>query len=91
MASSNEARVTHVKVSENRDFVDDYCGSSSLEDAGEGAKRRRTGYDGKNPSQQGCGTSVSTDPKHTAAIESKGINSFYTYLLILYTLLWGVQ
>lgn len=72
MASSNEARVTHVKVSENRDFVDDYCGSSSLEDAGEGAKRRRTVYDCKKLSQQGCGTSVSTDPKHTSALESKG-------------------
>lgn len=72
MASSNEARVTNVKVSENRDFVDDYCGSNSLEDAGEGAKRRRTAYDCKTVSQQGCGTSVSTDLKHTPSSESKG-------------------
>nr|XP_049705735.1 lysine-specific demethylase 9 [Helicoverpa armigera] len=72
MASSHEARVTHVKVSENRDFVDDYCDSSSLEDAGEGAKRRRTANDCKKLSQQGYGTSMSTDPKHTSSIESKG-------------------
>ncbi|KAJ8707489.1 hypothetical protein PYW08_010741 [Mythimna loreyi] len=72
MASSNEARVTHVKVSENRDFMDDYCGSTSLEDAGEGAKRRRTAYDCNKLTQQGCGTSVSTDPKHTPVSESKG-------------------
>ncbi|CAH0697610.1 unnamed protein product [Spodoptera exigua] len=72
MASSNEARVTNVKVSENRDFMDNYCGSKSLGDAGEGAKRRRTTYDCKNVSQQGCGTSVSTDLKHTPSTESKG-------------------
>lgn len=82
MASSNEARVTNVKVSENRDFVDDYCGSNSLEDAGEGAKRRRTAYDCKTVSQQGCVTSVSTDLKHTPSSESKGTISFYMYLLI---------
>lgn len=72
MASSNEARVTNVKVSENRDFMDDYCGSNSLGDAGEGAKRRRTAYDCKTVSQQGCGTSVSTDLKHTPSSETKG-------------------
>ncbi|CAH0599169.1 unnamed protein product [Chrysodeixis includens] len=72
MASSNEARVTHVKVSENRDRVDDYCGSSSLEDAGENAKRRRTAFDGNKQIQMGYGTSMSTDTKHTASSESKG-------------------
>lgn len=80
MASSNEARVTHVKVSENRDFADDYCGSKSLEDAGESAKRRRVVYDCKKQSQQGYGTSMSADPKHTPSIESKGnIRSICTY------------
>ncbi|XP_075986904.1 uncharacterized protein LOC142983776 [Anticarsia gemmatalis] len=72
MASSNEARVTHVKVSENRDFADDYCGSSSSEDAGESAKRRRVVHDCKKLSKQGHGTSMSTDPKHTPSLESKG-------------------
>ncbi|XP_026731059.1 uncharacterized protein LOC113496134 [Trichoplusia ni] len=72
MASSNEARVTHVKVSENRDRVDDYCGSNSLEDAGENTKRRRTAFDGNKQLQLGYGTSMSTDTKHTASSESKG-------------------
>lgn len=80
MASSNEARVTHVKVSENRDRVDDYCGSNSLEDAGENAKRRRTAFDGNKQLQLEYGTSMSSDTKHTASSESKGINPFYMYL-----------
>ncbi|CAB3258672.1 unnamed protein product [Arctia plantaginis] len=72
MASSNEARVAHVKVSENRDYDDEYCGSSSLEDAGESAKRRRVAYDCKKPSHQRFETSMSTDSKHTPSLESKG-------------------
>lgn len=72
MASSNEARVTHVKVSENHDFADDYCSTSGLKDAGETTKRRRVTYEGKKQSHQEYGTNMSTGTKHTSSLESKG-------------------
>lgn len=91
MASSNEARVAHVKVSEIRDFADEHCGPNSLEGAGESAKRRRVAYDSKKPSHQKFGTSMSTDSKHTPTSESKGNILLYMYILIWFTSIQKIQ
>lgn len=72
MASSSNARLSHVKVEENRDCIVDYCSSSSERDAGEGAKRRRVTQDHKRLMKLGCGSSMSSDSIIIPGIESKG-------------------
>lgn len=72
MASSG-ATESHVKVSENRDFTDDYSASNGEGDAGEGTKRRRVNHDYRKLSKLGYDPSVSTNLKHGQSIELKGI------------------
>ncbi|XP_028044091.1 round spermatid basic protein 1-like protein [Bombyx mandarina] len=71
MASSNEARLSHVKAGENLELGGDYRKANGESCAGEASKRRRISHDTKKPSRPGCDPSVSTKHIHTS-IESKG-------------------
>ncbi|KAG6446633.1 hypothetical protein O3G_MSEX004538 [Manduca sexta] len=72
MASSNEARVSHVKVSGNRDFGNDCYESNGEGDAGEGTKRRRVAHDYRKLSKLGYDPSVSNESRLTPSCESRG-------------------
>lgn len=76
MASSNEARLSHVKAGENLELGGDYRKANGESCAGEASKRRRISHDTKKPSRPGCDPSVSTKHIHTS-IESKGILLLY--------------
>lgn len=83
MASSQEHRLSHVKVGETLDCVDDYRGSSSEKDAGQAVKRRRISHDYRKLSKLGYGPSVSTEPRHAMSPDSKGnITSITVFQLI---------
>lgn len=72
MASSEQARLSHVKVGENCDYVGKLCGSKSKEDAGDGVKRRRVSHDHRKLSKLGHGPSVSTETRVALSTETKG-------------------
>lgn len=72
MASSEEPRLSHVKVGETLDYVGDYSGSSSRKEAGNAVKRRRVSHDYRKLSKLGYGPSVSAESEHAMSPDSKG-------------------
>lgn len=77
MASSEEPRLLHVKVGENRDYVDDYRGSGIGGGAGRTIRRRRPSHDFcKLPKLRNV-PSMSTEERHALYTDSKGIVVVY--------------
>ncbi|XP_072946118.1 uncharacterized protein [Epargyreus clarus] len=70
--ATNDSQKTHVKVVENRDFVDDYYSSSSEAEAGEGVKRPRMSHDYRKLSKLGYFTAVANDLKRVSSGDPKG-------------------
>ncbi|XP_046973881.1 uncharacterized protein LOC124540406 [Vanessa cardui] len=69
--ASNDSIESQVKVSENRDTVDDCYSSCSETDAGEGIKRRRVTHDYRKLSKLGYDPSVPTNLKHASTSDFK--------------------
>lgn len=70
--ASNGPLDSHVKVSENCDFGEDYCGANSEADAGEATKRRRVTHDYRKLSKLGYDPTMSTSLKQGSPFEPKG-------------------
>lgn len=77
--ASNDSIESHVKVSENRDNVDDCCSSPSETDAGDANKRRRVSHDYRKLSKLGYDPSVPTNLKHASSTDFKGKETSISY------------
>lgn len=77
MASSRESKLSHVRVGENRNYIDDYRGSGIGGGTGRIVHHRRPSHDFSKLPKMGNGPSVSSEEIHAPFTDSKGIALLY--------------